>query len=284
MNIHAFRKHLAEELEGIPADAERSFESYAVTTAALARQLLEYLAIDDLSVPDGFRDEPPNYPLRMVLDRILHFRVLYQDAITFNVPGMADLFTLYSDQTQEYRDHLYIRLGDYRDVVGRLASDDRYVARHLLRRSVTLMNSVMRGSSDGMAPRELLKQGAFRNWVLRMLYNAWDLLVTLTEAGEVSCPELSVECYEHRFGDGDDEYLQDFSAVSTGRDLIGGYGRFWWWGVPPYAKLDIGGRERHCMFLSAIRSEDARTKCYLVVTFDSFIEIFQDARRQLDGA
>ena len=210
--------------------------------------------------------------------------MLYQDAITFNVPGMADLFTLYSDQTQEYRDHLYIRLGDYRDVVGRLASDDRYVARHLLRRSVTLMNSVMRGSSDGMAPREQLKQSAFRNWVLRMFYNAWDLLVTLAEAGEVTCPELSVECYEDSFGDGDDEYFQDFSAVSTGRDLIRGYGRFWWWAAAASAKLEIGGRERHCMFLSAIKSEDERTKCYLVVTFDSFIEIFQDARRQLDGA
>lgn len=90
MNLHAFRKHLAEELDGIPADAERSFESYAVTTAALARRLLEYLAIDDLSVPDGFRDEPRSYPLRTILDRILHFRVLHQDAITFNVPGMAD--------------------------------------------------------------------------------------------------------------------------------------------------------------------------------------------------
>ena len=282
--LHAFRRHLAEELEGIPADAERAFESYAVTTAALARRLLEYLAIDDLSVPNGFRDEPPNYLLRTVLDRILHFRVLHQDAITVNVPGKADLFTLYSDQTQEYRDHLYVRLRDYRDVVGRLASDDRYVARHLLRRSVTLMNNVMRGSSEGVAPREQLRQGGFRNWVGGMLRNAWDLLVTLAEAGEVTCPELSVECYEHCFGDGDDEYFQGFSAISTGRDLIRGYGRIWWWAPIASTKLEIGGRERYCMFLSAIRSEDERTRCYLVVTFDSFIEMFQDARRQLDGA
>ena len=80
----------------MPVDAEQAFESYAVTTAALARRLLEYLAIDNLSVPNGFLDDPPRYPLRTVLDRILHFRVLHQDAITFNVPGRADLFTLYS--------------------------------------------------------------------------------------------------------------------------------------------------------------------------------------------
>ncbi len=284
MNLHAFRRHLAEELEGIPVDAEGVFEGYAVTTAALARRLLEYLAIDDLSVPNGFRDEPPSYPLRTVLDRILHFRVLHQDAITFNVPGMADLFTLYSDQTQEYREHLYVRLGDYRDVVGRLASDDRYVARHLLRRSVTLMNDVMRGSVEGMAPRDLLKRGAFRHWVQGMLCNAWDLLVTLAETGEVTSPELSLECYEHCFGDGENEYFQSFSAVSTGRDLIRGYGRIWWWAPVASTKLEIGGHERYCMFLSAIKSERERTRCYLVVTFDSFIEIFQNARRQLDGA
>ena len=63
MILHAFRRHLAEELDKIPADAEQAFESYAVTTAALARRLLEYLAIDDLSVPNGFRDDPPDYPL-----------------------------------------------------------------------------------------------------------------------------------------------------------------------------------------------------------------------------
>ena len=284
MILHAFRKHLAGELDKIPVDAEQAFESYAVTTAALARRLLEYLAIDNLSVPNGFLDDPPHYPLRTVLDRILHFRVLHQDAITFNVPGKADLFTLYSDHTQEFGDHLYIRLGDYRDVVGRLASDDRYVARHLLRRSETLMNNVMRGSSQGEAPRQRLRQGEFRKWVDGMLCNAWILLVTLADAGEVTCPELPVECYEQCFGDGADEYLQDFPAVSTGQDLIRGYGRLWWWAPFTSRRVEIGGREKHCMNLSAVKSETERTTCGLVVTFEAFIGMFQDARRQLDGA
>ena len=75
MILHAFRKRLAEELDKIPTDAERALESNAVTTAVLARRLLEHLAIDDLSVPNGFRDDPPEYPLGTVLDRILHFGV-----------------------------------------------------------------------------------------------------------------------------------------------------------------------------------------------------------------
>ena len=202
MILYAFRKHLAEELERIPADAEQAFESYAVTTAALARRLLEYLAIDDLSVPSGFRDDPPEYPLRTVLDRILHFRVLHQDAMTFAIPGEPDLVTLYSDHTQEDGDHLYIRLREYRDVVGRLANDDAYVARHLLRRSATLLHNVMRESSEAAAPRKQLRHAEFRKWVSGMVCNAWYLLVTLIESGDVTCPEVAVECYERCRGEG----------------------------------------------------------------------------------
>ena len=40
MILHAFRKHLADELEKLPSDPEQAFESYAVTTAALARHLI----------------------------------------------------------------------------------------------------------------------------------------------------------------------------------------------------------------------------------------------------
>ena len=268
----------------IPADAERAlFESYVVTTAALARRLLEYLAIDDLKVPNGFRDEPPNYPLRTVLDRILHFRVLHQDAMTFAIPGEPDLVTLYSDRTQGYGEHLYIRLREYRDIVGRLAHDDAYVAKHLFRRSVTLLHNVMRRSSEGVARREELTHTEFRKWVDGMLCNAWNLAVKLIEAGAVICPELEVECFELRYRDGADEYLQDFAAVSTGRDLIQGYGRIWWWAPFTSGRLEIGGREKHCMHLSAVKSEADRTRCGLVVTFDSFIEMFRDARGQLDG-
>lgn len=172
MILRAFRKHFAEELDRNPADAEQVFESYAVTTAAIARRLPEHLAIDDLRISNGLGDDPPDYPLRTVLDRILHFGVFHQDAITFNVPGKSDLFTLYSDQTQGYSEHLYIRLRDYRDVIGCLASDDRYVAHHLFRRSMTLMNIVMRETSESATPRDRLRQGEFRNWVGGMFYNA----------------------------------------------------------------------------------------------------------------
>ena len=284
MILHAFRRHLGEELGKIPADAEQAFESYAVTTAALARRLLEYLAIDDLLVPNGFGGDPPSHELRTVLNRILHFRVLHQDAVTFAVPDEPDLVTLYSDRTQGYDEHLYIRLGDYRTVVGRLAHDDAYVAGHLLRRSVTLMNHVMRESGEGATPADEIRHAEFRKWVDGMLCNAWNLTARLVERGDVRCPELDVECYERRYGEGAGEYPRDFAAVSTARDLLEGYGRTWWWRPLTSRKMEIGGIHRDCMHLGAVRSEAERTTRGLVVTFDSFIGVFGDALRQLDGA
>ena len=80
MILHAFRKHLADELEKLPSDPEQPFESYMVTTAALARQCW---TIGDRG-PDVFErwlgGEAAAYPLRKVLDRILHFRALHQTA------------------------------------------------------------------------------------------------------------------------------------------------------------------------------------------------------------
>ena len=281
--LHAFRKHLAEELEKLPDNAEQMFESYAVTTAALARRLLDYLAIDDLTVPTGFLSDPAKDPLRTVLDRILHFRVLHQDAMTFAIPHEPDLVTLYSDHTQDRDDHLYIRLREYRDVVGRLATDDRYVARHLFRRTVTLTNTVMRTSIEPDDRRGEDKHAEFRKWVDGMVANAWHLMVTLIESGEVTCPDMAVEGFEVLYGDGADERFRSFAPISSGRDLVRGYGPVWWWAPFTSRKMEIHGRERYCMLLRAVKSEAERRVCNFVVTFDSYIEMFQDARRQLDS-
>lgn len=69
--------------------------------------------------------------------------------MTFAIPNEPDLITLYSDRTQGYDEHLYIRLSEYRDVVGRLAHDDAYVAQYLFGRSVTLLHKVMRCPTAG---------------------------------------------------------------------------------------------------------------------------------------
>lgn len=282
MILQAFRKHLADELEKFPAEPERAFESYAVTTAALARQILDYLGIDDLAVPNGFNDDPPEYPLREVLNRIIHFRVLHPDHLTFNYPGKPDLVTLYSDRSQDDDEHQYIRLYDYIHVAGRLAKDDPYVARHLLRRAVTQLHMVMNAEGEPAGPREEIRQAEFRKRVSSMVTNAWSMLVRLVKSGDVTCPAVGVECYERMYGKGAGASLAKFARFSTFEDLVRD-GPYWWWAPFTPRKECIGGADRYCMMLSAVKSEAERTTCSVVVTFDSYIRIFQDALRQLEG-
>ena len=281
MILQAFRQHLAAELARFPAKPEEAFESYAVTTAALARQIIAYLDIDDLAVPNGFNDDPPEYPLREVLNRIIHFRVLHPDAITFNYPGKPDLVTLYSDRTQDRREHQYIRLNEYVEVAGRLANDDLYVARHLFRRAVTQIHIVMNAMDQPVARREEIRQAEFRKRLSRMVGNAWNMLDHLVESGELTCPATSVDCYEWRDSNEDETNLVRFSPIATCEHLLR-RDTPWIWGSFTPSKERIGGHERYCMPLSAYKSATDRTFCILFVTFDSYIRIFQDARRQLD--
>ena len=103
--LYQFRKHLADQIRNYPVEPKAAAESYAITTAALARKILDYLNARDLTLPNGFKrlpDSPP-YKLGTVLDRIIHFRTFGQDAISFNHPGKPDLVTLYSDKHMRFK-------------------------------------------------------------------------------------------------------------------------------------------------------------------------------------
>ena len=51
-------------------------QSYAVTTAAPTRKILDSLNAKDLTLPNGLHPEEPLYKLGTVLDRIIHFKTL----------------------------------------------------------------------------------------------------------------------------------------------------------------------------------------------------------------
>ena len=114
MILYQFRQHLAEQIRNFPAEPNEATQSYAVTTAALSRKILHYLNAKDLTLPNGLMPEEPPYKLGTVLDRIIHFKTLGHDAISFDYPGKPDLVTLYSDKNLPFVDHIYLRLADYR--------------------------------------------------------------------------------------------------------------------------------------------------------------------------
>ena len=139
MILYQFRQHLAEEIRNLPAEPNQATESYAVTTAALGRKILDYLNVEDLTLPNGLRPEEPPYKLWTVLDRIIHFKTFGHDAMSFDYPGKPDLVTLYSDKNLRYADRMYLRITDYVEIMERLAGDDFLVIHYLLRQAESLM-------------------------------------------------------------------------------------------------------------------------------------------------
>ena len=99
-----FRDHLARELERFAETPGPSFESYAVTTVALARTILEYLTIEDMTVP-GMHDEA--YKLKTVLDRIIYFRVVHPEVI-WPTATKPKWILVYSDRTRRYGERLHV--------------------------------------------------------------------------------------------------------------------------------------------------------------------------------
>ena len=123
MILTMFREHLGDELQRFPEQPGPSFESYAVTTAALARTIVEYLGIDDLTVP-AMHDHA--YKLKAVLDRIIHFRVLYPETV-LRADNKPKWIMVYSDRTRRYGERMHIEWMPYRALIGRLSEDDVFV-------------------------------------------------------------------------------------------------------------------------------------------------------------
>ena len=265
-----FREHLADELQRFPEQPGRSFESYAVTTAALTRRILEYLGIEDLTVPamhDG------TYKLKTILDRIIHFRVM----IRLNDSKPMRIM-VYSDRTRRYGERLHIEWVPYRALMRRLADDDVFVARHLLRRTVTVLTRAMKGR--GLRDKAFgHEQGEYKRQMSRLVLDSWDMLARLLGADRVEIPTAPVDCFEERDDDGK---ATAYPRFATCRELVEGYGRDWeWMGFSP-DKLNIGGSEVWCMLLQERERKANGTIRGLAVPFATFVAIFKAVCGQLD--
>ena len=272
MVLRMFREHLADELRHLPQESG-PFASYAVTTAALARVILEHLNIDDLTVPDPVRGR--TYKLRTVLDRVMHFRELYPE-MGFGTSKPTS-FAVYSDRARLYRDRLYVAWTPYREIISRLAEDDVFVARYLLRRTVTLLTRTNKGHK--VVPRSRsLEAGEFRRNLHRLVLDSWDMLICLLDAGEVEVPCAKVDCYEEHDGGTATQY----SGISTYRELVEGYGTLWEWAPFNTDQLEIDTAEVWVVFLLETERKEDGTLRGLAVSFETLIGLFQAVRKQLE--
>ena len=274
MILTMFREHLADELQRFPELPRRFFESYAVTTAALTRMILEYLGINDLTVPamhDG------TYKLKTVLDHIIHFKQMWPEMTV--TPGETPTsITVYSDRTRRYGERMHIEWVPYRALMMRVADDDVFIARYLLRRTVTVLTRAMngRGLRAGAFGHE---QGEYRRQMDRLVLDSWEMLQKLLGAGRVQIPTVPVNCFEERHDDG---VATAYPRFATCRELVEGYGKNWEWTMFNPDRLNIGGVKVWCVLLHERERKANGTIRGLAVPFATFVAIFKAVRGQLE--
>ena len=278
MILSQFRKHLAEELTKLPMELTSESGSYAVTTAALARKILDYLNIQDLTIANGFRSDEPSYKLGTVLNRILHFKLFGWDSVSFPMypKGNHDLVTVYSDKSHRYRDRIYLRWSVYRTLLLELATDDLLIGRYLMRHSITLLT---------MAGKVPTPQGYFEelrlNQLLRsatdLVVDSWELIRVLSDNGEIALSPLPFPCYEEI----DDGNAQSYDRFQNQREFFEGYGNVWTFASFVPQKMTIEGCELYCMLFDEIEKKENGTIRGLAVPFGSLIDLLSDVQSQL---
>ena len=281
MLLHQFRKHLADEIRNFPLEPNAATQSYAVTTAALARKILDYLNAKDLTLPNGFRLEgdSPTYKLATVLDRIIHFRTLGQDIISFGHPEKPDLITLYSDKNPRYKDHLYIRLTDYRDMMSRLATDDLLVAHYLMRNTVNLLSKALK-AEEPKSRQEELELGELRRSIYDYVANAWNILCILSDTGKVEIPQSAIDCYEDLYDKGSKRY----DRFTTSQEFVDGYLKTWQWATSNPGLVEVEGQDTYCMSFTEVERKENGTIRRLAIPFETLIRLFTDVRQQIGQA
>ena len=125
---------------------------------------------------------------------------------------------VYSDRTRRYGERMHIEWVPYRALLRRVADDDVFVARYLLRRTVTVLTRAVkgRGLRDGAFGHE---QGEYRRQMDRLVLDSWDMLARLLGAGRVEIPTAPVDCFEERHNDG---MATAYPRFTTCRKLVEG--------------------------------------------------------------
>ena len=277
MILHQVRKHLADEMRNFPLKPDAALQSYALTTAVLARKILDYLEVTDLTLPDGLgpRRIPPTQNLRKVLDHIIHFRMLGQDNVSFGYAPIPDLITLYSDKNLD-GDHVYIRLADYRDMMNRLANDGLFVAQYLLRRTITLLSRL----ANEKVPRnhkDWANQEDHRRMSYQVLASTWNILCDLSAAGKVEIPSFPIDCYEYLFP----EMTNKSPRFLTSREFFDGSLKVWQWARFNPPRIEIEGRKTYFMLVNKIEPKRNGPLRGFVIPFETLICLFETIRKQI---
>ena len=281
MILHQFRQHLAEQVRSFPSEPNAAAESYAVTTAALSRRILDYLNAKDLTLPNGFQTEEPPYKLGTVLDRIIHFKVLGQDGISFDFPGTPDLVTLYSDKNLRHADHMYFRLADYVAIMEKLANDELLVGHYLLRQAITFMGKLENTElpTTDRIEKEVVYQD-LRRATYEIILDSWRLVYGLDRSGSIAIEPIPIECYLILSGG----RTECYDRITTRKELVDRYGEKWKFGSFNPSRFEVNGSKTYCTQLTGNREDGKHGLLRLALPFGTIDSMFSDVRKQIADA
>ena len=182
-------------------------------------------------------------------------------------------------------DHWDISLSAYFELVGRLARDDQFVARYLLRRVITLLCMVVNtGLRKWSGRRDSIKRSHFLHDLFNLILDALDLSIGLVEANIIEVPaDVFVDCYEDIYDDPEKE-SDRYSVRWSCAEFIDGCGSIWRWAPFLPSQRKLGDKEPYYVHLDEIERRENGTIRGLVVPFSAFIEIFRGFQRQLPTA
>ena len=162
-------------------------------------------------------------------------------------------------------------------MMSRLATDDLFVARYLLRHTVTLLSKALKAKQPQSRQEEVVLD-ELRRSIYGYVANAWDMLCLLSDSGKVEIPPSSIDCYEDLYDKGSKKYPR----FSTSREFVEGYWKIWRWASFNPSLVEIEGRETYCMLLDEVEPKENGTIRGLAIPFETLIRLFADVRQQIE--
>ena len=278
MEIQLIRDRLVGEMATLPDLQTPAIQSYAVTTAVLVRQVTGALNITDLRLLDAW--EPQTHrDLRSILNGLIHYRSFSRAIVKppLGEPYRYDFVHVTSGRPSSF----VINLESYFDLVRRFSDDDRFVARYLLPRVITLLHQVL-SEPDKDWSRHLLVD------VTDRMYDSLALLGTLIRDGVLVVPEhQEINGYPEVYaGQADRPHSYTIrpglvaEPVSYGK-MLAAYGTTWHWSIGRAEKHNIGGAEVYAAQVLRDRSGSDGSAESVFFRLSDLLEMFKDLQQRV---
>ena len=281
MRLQLFRDHLAVELSNMPDIRVQEVQSYALTTAILARTLVERLKIDDLNIEWSHDPEGRTYGLKRILNNIIHYRGFHPDhlhTLLYSSDDSADtIVRLYSDKARNAGGFFRFRLSTYFDLISKFAHDDIFVVNYLLRRAITCLYQVTRVNQDFDAD--------FLSEISDLIADALELTAKLDKANGITIPSIPMD----RYIDASPNPLADGNLWKPGPSLdasefVHGFHKAWQFSPFKPQRAKLGEVDAYYVSAEAIGPIESGSWRTFVVPLQSFLNIFKAIKERCDAA